>query len=116
MTEAGGEPGGGEADYEEECWVAVAECRNLHPLVPTAPWIGMMQRWGAAEAARRLLVSGEIQPGFYRLIAAGRPDLTVEWSALQPRWNGIFHDGHRDAARWRLRQVGVELNGDPGVG
>jgi hypothetical protein len=34
----------------------------------------------------------------------------VEMSVLNPRWNRIFHDGHRDAARWRLRQAGVNLD------
>lgn len=70
----------------------------------------MVHRWSAAEAARRLLVSPDIQYGFQRLIDADRADLTVEWSALSPRWQRIFHDGHRDAARWRLRQAGVEVD------
>jgi hypothetical protein len=114
MTEAGGDLGNDEVAYERECWAAVEECKNLNPPYYPTAWIGMMQRWGAAEAARRLLVSGEIQDGFQRLIDADRADLTVEWSALYPRWNQIFHDGHRAAARWRLRQAGVELNDDPG--
>jgi hypothetical protein len=67
----------------------------------------MVHRWGAAEAARRLLVSGDIQDGFRRLIAAGRHDLTVEWSALRPRWSAIFGAPHQEAARWRLRQAGI---------
>jgi hypothetical protein len=68
----------------------------------------MIRRWGAAEAARRLLISGDIQDGFRRLVAAGRHDLTVEWSALHPRWNQIFGAPDREAARWRLRQAGIE--------
>lgn len=42
----------------------------------------MVRRWGAAEAARRLLVNGDIQGGFRRLVQSGKPELTVEWSAL----------------------------------
>jgi hypothetical protein len=116
MTEAGDGVGGDEAAYERESWAAIDECRNLDPPYHPAPWIGMMQRWGAAEAARRLLASGEIQYGFRRLVEAGRADLTVEWSALRPRWNRIFHDGHRAAATWRLQQAGVEFDDDPGLG
>jgi hypothetical protein len=48
----------------------------------------------AAAAARRLLVSGDIQGGFERLIRMGRADLTVEHAVLQPRWHDIFEDGH----------------------
>jgi hypothetical protein len=48
----------------------------------------MMRRWGAAEAAQRLLVNGDIQSGFRRLVHSGRPDLTVKWSALLPHGSG----------------------------
>lgn len=115
MTEAGDDMGD-EAAYERECWAAIEECKTLDPPYYAPVWIGMVRRWGAAEAARHLLTSGDIQYGFQRLIDAGRADLTVEWSALYPRWNQIFHDGHRAAARWRLGQAGVELDNDPGQG
>ena len=113
MTEADDGAGDDEFAYERESWAAIEECKNLDPPYYATTWIEMAQRWGAAEAARRLLTSGDIQYGFQRLIDAGRADLTVEWSALRPRWNQIFHDGHRDAARWRLGQAGVELGNDP---
>jgi hypothetical protein len=98
---------GDEAAYEQATWEAIAECRHLTPPYEPTAWIAMVHRWGAAEAARRLLISGDIQDGFRRLIAAGRHDLTVEWSALQPRWNAIFGAPHQEAARWRLRQAGI---------
>jgi len=63
------------------------------------------QQRGAANAARHLLVNGDSQDGFRRLVAAERADLTVEWSALHPRWHRIFQEPHREAARWRLRQA-----------
>lgn len=97
-----------EAAYEGATWEAIAECRQLRPPYDPSAWIGMVHRWGAAEAGRRLLVSGDIQYGFRRLVAADRQDLTVEWSALQPRWNRIFGAQHREAALWRLRQAGIE--------
>jgi hypothetical protein len=94
--------------YERATWEAIEECKHLTPPYDPAVWIGMVRRWGAAEAARRLLVSGDIQYGFRRLISAGRHDLTVEWSALYPRWREIFGAPHREAAAWRLRQAGIE--------
>lgn len=101
-----------EAAYERESWRAVDVCRHLDPPYHPGLWIGMMRRWGAAEAARRLLISGDIQYGFRRLVESGRHDLTIEWSALCPRWQRIFTEGHREAARWRLRQAGIELPDD----
>jgi hypothetical protein len=95
-----------EDDFHEECVRAVDECRRLK-YVPTA-WIGMMNGpGGAAAAARRLLISGDIQSGFERLIQMGRADLTVEYAVLQPRWRDLFEEQHREAARWRLQQAGA---------
>jgi hypothetical protein len=68
----------------------------------------MVARHGATEAARRLLVSGDIQTGFERLVTLGRPDLTIEWAVLDPRWAGLFARDHQEAARWRLQQAGIE--------
>ncbi|HWA67414.1 MAG TPA: hypothetical protein VG899_13725 [Mycobacteriales bacterium] len=93
-------------EFHVESEAAIAECRSLG-YTPTV-WISMLSQVGAAEAARRLLVSGDIQSGFSRLVALGRPELTVEWAALNPRWEPLFDDQHREAARWRLRQAGVE--------
>lgn len=91
-------------DFHAECVRAVDECRHLG-YVPTA-WIGMMNGpGGAAAAARRLLVNGDIQTGFERLIQMGRVDLTVEYAVLQPRWHDLFEDQHPEAASWRLEQA-----------
>ncbi len=116
MTEPGNGTDDNEAAYERECWEAIEECRNLNPPYYPTAWIGMVRRWGAAEAARRLLISGDIQDGFQRLIDAGRADITVEMSALYPRWRQVFRDSHREAARWRLRQAGVDVDNDPDLG
>jgi hypothetical protein len=97
-----------EAAYERATWEAIEECKHLVPPYHPTVWIGMVRQRGAANAARHLLVNGDIQDGFRRLIAADRADLTVEWSALHPRWSRIFQAPHREAARWRLRQAGVE--------
>jgi hypothetical protein len=88
-------PRGDEDAYERASWEAIEECKQLNPPYNPTDWIGMVRRWGAAEAARRLLVNGDIQYGFRRLVQSGRPELTVEWSALLPRWQRIFPQPHR---------------------
>ncbi len=93
-----------EDEFQRACELAVDECRALG-YVPTA-WISMMRGpGGAVSAARRLLISGDVQSGFERLIQMGRRDLTVEQAALDERWAELFSDAHREAARWRLAQA-----------
>jgi hypothetical protein len=58
----------------------------------------MMQSMGAAEAAKHLLRSPDIQSGFERLTREGRIDLTVEFAVLHPRWDGLFTPDEREAA------------------
>jgi len=62
-----------EGDFSAACDEAVEECKTLG--YPPTIWIPMSKGLGAAEAARRLLVSGDIQSGFERLIALGRHSL-----------------------------------------
>lgn len=97
-----------EAEFEAACDAAIDTCRHLSPPYLPTVWIGMVNSLGAAEAARRLVVSGDIQTGFGRLVQAGRPQLTIEWEILNERWDPLFSDQHREAARWRLRQAGIE--------
>lgn len=101
-------PGGDELEREfaAACLVAIEESRRLG-YDPTA-WADMIRRHGAAEAARRLLVSGDIQTGFQRLVELDRADLTIEWAVVSERWAPLFRDEHRDAASWRLRQAGID--------
>jgi hypothetical protein len=96
-----------EARFQAACDAAVEECRALNPPYHPTVWISMCRQHGAAEAARRLVVSGDIQTGFDRLVQAGRPELTIEWAVLDPTWEPLFSEQHREAARWRLRQAGV---------
>jgi hypothetical protein len=95
-----------ESEFQQACEAAVDECRALG-YVPTA-WISMMRGpGGAASAARRLLVSGDVQSGFERLIRMGRTDLTVEQAVLDERWADLFSEAQREAAQWRLNQGSV---------
>jgi hypothetical protein len=52
-------------------WEATEECKQLNPPYNPTDWIGMMRRWDAAEAARPLLVNGDILSGFRRLVHVG---------------------------------------------
>ena len=99
-----------EAAFRSTCEGAIEQWRQLgFPPSGRAPtiWINMIQNLGAAEAARRLLVSGEIQDGFERLITIGHPEWTIEWEVLNEEWRPLFSEQLRAAARWRLRQAGA---------
>jgi hypothetical protein len=93
-------------EFQDACEQAVRECRRLG-YVPSA-WISMMERYGAVEAAKRLLVSGDLQPGLLRLVRLSRPDLTIEHAVLEPRWADLFDDRDRELAEWRLTQAQAE--------
>jgi hypothetical protein len=97
-----------EAEFGRTCEAAIQACTDLRPPYRPTVWIGMINNVSAAEAARRLVVSGEIQTGFGRLVDTGRSDLTIEWELLNPRWDPLFSEQHREAARWRLRQAGIQ--------
>ena len=92
-----------EAEFHAACEDAVAECRALG-YAPTA-WVAMVEPHGAVGAAKRLLISGDIQPGLLRLLKLGRPDLTVEHAVLLDRWHELFDDMDRELATWRLAQA-----------
>jgi hypothetical protein len=92
-----------EDDFENECWIAVAKCKALG--YPPNIWISMMRNMGAVNAARQLLISGDVQEGFHRLVRMGRIDLTIEFAALNSKWDSLFDVRHREAAWWRLEQA-----------
>ena len=94
-----------EREFDAACDAAVAEARTLG-YDPTV-WMSMRTEMGAAEAARRLLASGDIKSGFLRLVELRRPRLSIEWAVLEPRWAPLFSEQHKQAARWRLGQAGV---------
>ena len=100
-----------EDEFRALCEEAIDVCRRLSPPYNPTAWQEMIKRHGAAEAARRLIVSGDIQTGFERLVRAGRPELTVEWAIIDPRWEALFGAQHREAALWRLRQAGISPPG-----
>jgi hypothetical protein len=91
------------AEFEQASRAAVEECRRFD-YHPTA-WVSMMDELGAVEAARRLLLSPDVQSGFERLTLQGRVDLTIEFAVLNPKWDRLFGPGEREAAWWRLQQA-----------
>lgn len=95
-----------EDEFSAACDTAVEEC--IAPGYAPRTWTSMIATLGAAEAARRLVISGDVQSGFERLAQLGRPDLTIEQAVLNARWAPLFSEQHREAARWRLRQAGID--------
>lgn len=67
----------------------------------------MLSRLGGVETARRLTGTFEIQAGMRNVCALGRPDLSTEAMMLRPEYAKLFKDRERDAARFRLEQMGV---------
>jgi len=69
----------------------------------------MVQRWGLIEAIERLMVSGDIQPGFRKCIELNLSDCTFEAAVL--RFPDEFTRGARESAEFRLRMVneGIRL-------
>jgi len=64
--------------------------------------LGMIDRHGGIETARRLLASPP-SDGFARLALLGRLDLAIENLVQEPRWNHVFTDEDRRIAKRRLR-------------
>jgi hypothetical protein len=94
-----------EEEFEHEVWASIEESLRFKPPYNPTVFINMVRQHGAVKATQLLLVSGDIQTGFDRLIREGRQDLTVEHMVLRPEYQGLFTDQHREAARWRLKQV-----------
>nr|WP_276511185.1 DUF262 domain-containing protein [Kineosphaera limosa] len=67
-------------------------------------FLGMLQRHGALETARRLLAAPHISDGYTALYEVGRLDLTVENVVLQPEFESLFSDEERETAQRRLAE------------
>jgi hypothetical protein len=66
----------------------------------------MVRRYGAVGTVRRQVVKPGASPGFLRLLAAGRLDLTMEALVLKLDFAPLFTYDERDAARERLTHYG----------
>ena len=93
-----------EEDLETAIQNMIVDIRalNLNPRI----FEEMVERNGAVEACKRLVTSGDYQPGFRSLVARNRSELTVESIMLLEDWEGLFSDSHLAAADFRLRDAG----------
>ena len=89
--------------FEAQLWQTVQDATALgyYPRI----FERMLHEFGGLQTAQRLIVSGDIQYGFERLVALGRIDLTMEQVRLRPEFQPLFSSAELDAARWRLAQV-----------
>jgi len=60
----------------------------------------MVERWGYIEAIERLMLNGDIQPGFRKCVELGRADCTLEAAVIA--FPNEFTRGARECAEWRL--------------
>lgn len=71
-------------------------------------FIGMRQRYGTVTAISRLVISGDIQSGFKKLVALNLREWTIE-NAVMKFPDEFSLDAHR-AAEWRLSQAAGSAN------
>ena len=90
-----------EARFETACLNLLAQSRlelNYHATRMHA----MIMELGAVHAVRRLLDDPKIHEGFVKMMAANRPDLTLESLVLHESWRDLFTPAQRLTARARL--------------
>jgi Ni2+-binding GTPase involved in maturation of urease and hydrogenase/very-short-patch-repair endonuclease len=72
-------------------------------------FLSMLSEHGGVATARQLLAAGSVSGGFTELWERRRLDLTVEALVLQSRFEPLFRDSEREAARHRLSSYGFIL-------
>lgn len=68
----------------------------------------MLANHGAVETARKLIHSTKIATGFWELVSAGYPELTVEYTVLKPKYRSLFTDDELQICRRKLQDFGVK--------
>lgn len=71
--------------------------------IPTT-FMRMREEYGTIETMKKLIRSGDIQSGFRRLLEIDLLDWSIEAAVL--KFPDEFTEEEREAARWRLEQVG----------
>lgn len=69
-------------------------------------FLQMLSTDGPIQTARQLITSTQPSDGFTALWERGRLDLTVEAHVIQDRFETLFTESEREAARHRLTQYG----------
>ena len=82
--------------------IRVSRERGYHPTT----FIRMRGRHDTTGAISRLVISGEIQSGFKRLMELGLVDWTIESAVM--KFPTEFSSEVREAAKWRLDQAQKE--------
>jgi hypothetical protein len=85
-------------------------CRRAteHGYRPTY-FLQMIETHGGVGAAKRLLKASEQQYGLTRLWNLGLLGISAEALVLQERWQSLFTDEERRAARERLKAHGYDV-------
>lgn len=65
----------------------------------------MLKIHGGVQTAKKLVRSGDIQSGLYRLRDLKRLDLATEAVMLRPEFKELFNNEHLKAASWRLEMM-----------
>jgi hypothetical protein len=68
-------------------------------------FIHLAEAYGAVNAAKRLIISGDITNGLKRLKKRGRLDLAMESVMLKEKFQSLFSSDELAAARWRLNSI-----------
>ena len=71
-------------------------------------FLQMVHEHGGVVAARRLLSAPEAPSGLTELWKRGRLDISMEALVVQERWQPLFSDAERQAARDRLSAYGYD--------
>ena len=71
-------------------------------------FLRMVRQQGGVAAAKRLLSGPVAQSGLTTLWELGRLDISMEALVVQERWQPLFSDAERQAARHRLSAYGYD--------
>jgi hypothetical protein len=81
------------------------ECRYT-----ATAFLHMVLDHGGVETARRLLSTDDVQSGLYELWDCGKPEISVEYLVLQPKWTALFDAQQIARARKRLTDLGFHVD------
>jgi len=96
-----------EDDLEREFRKSVEICISHYRYRPSY-FLQMLDNYGAADTAIKLVTAPKFHEGFTKLWELGRLDLTVEAIVLRSPYNQLFAKEVLDSASERLKALGYE--------
>lgn len=75
-----------------------------------ADFLGMLDRYGGVQLAKRLIASGDLQTGLKKLARMNRLDLSIESLMLEQPYRCLFTPHELASAEWRLQQARDSLS------